>query len=389
MAGRGFGKTLAGAVATNEVARAGITGTIHLIGDTAADVRDVMVEGSNSGILAVSSKEFRPVYEPSKRRLTWPNGVTATCFSAEKFEALRGPQCGFIWADEIGKWRYDIETWDQAMLGLRIGKDPWAMVTTTPKPTALVRDLIDDEHTFLTHGTTYDNLHNLADAFRNQVIKRYEGTRLGQQELYAQLLTEAAGALWKLSELERTRIRADEFSVQHLVRIVVAIDPAITAIAEGGRDEPNETGIVVAGMDGNGHGYILEDVSGVYTPDAWAQAARGAFHRWGADRIVAERNQGGEMVERMIRQVQAPYEHLPVSTVWASRGKHTRAEPVAALWEQERGHLVGSFPKLESQLTFWEPGDTSPDRLDAMVWAMTELFFAPTVSRDLANLPVN
>lgn len=379
-AGRGWGKTLVGAHATNEVAASAVTPVIHLIGEDAGDVRDVMVEGV-TGILAAAPPWFKPNYEPSKRRITWPNGVIANTFSAREYDDLRGPQCGFLWADEIAKWRYATAAWDMAMLGLRIGDDPWCVATTTPKPTKLVRELIADPLTFHTHGTTYENIANLATPFLNQVVKRYEGTRLGRQELLAELLTEAAGALWKLDWLERTRVDRVPEALQ---RIVVAIDPAVTA-----GEDASETGIVVSGLDAAGHGYVLDDLSGRYTPDGWARKARWAFHNWEADRIVAERNNGGDMVERTLRQVQAPGEFLPVSVVWASRGKHTRAEPIGALWEQGRGHMVGSFGDLESQLTTWEPGDDSPDRLDALVWAMTELFFAPTVQRDLDGLPIN
>lgn len=380
MAGRGWGKTLVGAHATNEVAASGQVERIHLIGEDAGDVRDVMVEGP-TGVLRIAPREFRPSYEPSKRRLTWPNGVQATTFSAREFDDLRGPQCGFLWADEIAKWRYAQQAWDMAMMGLRMGVDPWCVATTTPKPIKLVRELLNDPLTLLTHGTTYENIANLAAPFLNQVVKRYENTRLGQQELFARLLEEAAGALWKLAWLEATRV--DKVPPE-LVRIVVAIDPAVTAT-----EEASETGIVVCGMNASAHGFVLDDLSGRYTPDGWARKAREAFHMWQADRIVAERNNGGDMVERMMRQVQAPNEFLPVSTVWASRGKHTRAEPIGALWEQGRGHMVGSFGDLESQLTTWEPGDESPDRLDALVWGFTELFFSPTVERDLDGLPVN
>ena len=382
LAGRGWGKTLVGAHATNEVAAAAAIGRIHLIGEDAADVRDVMIEGE-TGILRISPPEFKPTYEPSKRRLTWPNGCTATTFGARDFEALRGPQCGFFWADEIAKWRYSQQAWDQAMFGLRLGDDPWCVATTTPKPTKLVRDLVADPLTFQTHGTTYENIKNLAGPFLAQVVKRYEGTALGQQELYAKLLTEAAGALWKLGWLEHTRVAKVP---EDLVRIVVAVDPAVTA-----GEDSDETGIVVAGIDASGHGYVLDDLSGRYTPDAWAKKARWAFHTWRADRIVCERNNGGDMVEKSLRMVQAPGEFLPVHTVWASRGKHTRAEPIGALWEQGRGHMVGSFPDLETQLVTLEPGDTNDldDRRDALVWAFTDLFFSPTVERDLEGLPVN
>ena len=379
MAGRGFGKTLVGAHATNEVAASGKVGRINLLAETAADARDVMVEGE-TGIVSISPPEFKPLYEPSKRRLTWPNGVTATTFSADKPGQLRGPQCGFAWADEIAKYRYD-DAWDQLMFGLRLGDDPWVLATTTPKPTKVIRELMEDPLTLVTHGTTYENIANLATPFINQIVKRYEGTRLGDQELLAKLLTDAPGALWKRKRIDETRLTIKQ--VPDLVRVVIAIDPAVST-----EEGSNETGIVVAGLGVDGHGYVLDDLSFHYTAAEWAAKARWAFHAHYADRIVAERNNGGDLVEKNIRLVQARGEFLPVSTVWASRGKQTRAEPIAALWEQGRAHMVGNYPDLEDQLCLWEPGDTSPDRLDALVWAFTELFFSATVERDFGDLPL-
>jgi len=361
MAGRGYGKTKLGAEFVRGEKDAGRAKRIALIGRTAADVRDVMVEGE-SGILACSPPWDRPKYEPSKRRLTWPNGTVATTYSAKEPDLLRGPQHDLVWADEMAAWEYR-DAWTNAQLGLRIGERPRAIVTTTPRPIKAIRELLADPNTVTTRGSTYDNRANLAPAFFDQIIKRYEGTRTGRQELYAELLEEAEGALWKRSELEEGRVKAPP----EFIRVVVAIDPAVTS-----NEESDETGIVVAGLGTDRHGYLLRDLSGRYTPDEWARIASQAHHEHKGDRIIAEVNNGGEMVEFTLRTVD---KKLPYLAVHASRGKRTRAEPVGALYEQGRIHHVGAFDDLEDQLCCWEPngGMPSPDRLDALVWAMTEL----------------
>lgn len=330
-----------------------------LIGRTAADVRDVMVEGE-SGILAKSAPGFRPTYEPSKRRLTWPNGAMATTYSADQPDQLRGPQHSWAWADELAAWPYR-DTWDQVQFGLRLGAHPRFAVTTTPRPTSLVRELLKDPRVFVVRGSTYDNASNLAPDFLAKMRKRYEGTTLGRQELHAEVFDEAPGALWKRSRIDELR----RLVVPDLVRIVVAIDPAITA-----SEDSDETGIVVAGRCRDFSLWTIEDVSGRYSPDEWARKAIDAFVRWKADRLVAEANQGGDMVEDVIRQRDRD---VPIRLVHASRGKATRAEPVAALAEQGRAHHVGSHPALEDQLCTWVPGMPSPDRMDAYVWAGTDL----------------
>lgn len=361
LAGRGFGKSRTGAEWIREQAESGRAKRIALVAATASDVRDVIVEGE-SGILAISPPTSRPLYEPSKRRLTWPNGAIATTYSADEPDRLRGPQHDAAWCDELAAWRYP-DAWDQLMFGLRLGTDPRVVVTTTPRPTALVRQLVLSASTHVTRGSTYANRANLAPAFFEQIVKRYEGTRLGRQELEAEILDDAPGALWKRPMIDDARIA----HAPDLVRVVVAVDPAVSA-----RATSDETGVVVAGVDRAGHGYILEDLSGRYSPAEWAALVVDAYARHRADRIVAEANQGGALVEANIRTASP---NVAVELVHATRGKAVRAEPVAALYEQRRVHHVGVLAALEDQLTGWDPttAERSPDRLDALVWALTSL----------------
>lgn len=368
-AGRGFGKTRTGAETVRAVVESGRAGRIALVAETAADARDVIVEGE-SGILACSPPWFRPKYEPSKRRLTWPNGAIATTYSGDDPEQLRGPQHGFALVDELAKYRYGQECWDNLMFGLRLGDDPRVVVTTTPRPIPLIRALLADPMTVVTGGSTYENVDNLAGPFR-QRITRYEGTRLGRQELYAQILDDTPGALWTHGLFDQTRIGAPRFGDYE--RVVVGVDPGA-----GGPD--GETGIVTGGKRGE-HGDVLSDDTTGSDPAEWAPAVIRAFVRTRADKIVAERNNGGPMVEHVIRQTTVEIDgavisggNLPIELVWASRGKHTRAEPISMLWHQGRGHIVGAWPALEDQCCTWVPGEDSPDRMDAMVWALTDLF---------------
>ena len=360
LAGRGFGKTRTGAEWVRAQVEAGRYARIALVAPTAADARDVMVEGE-SGILRISPPWFRPTYEPSRRRLTWPNGAIATTYSADEPDRLRGPQHDGAWCDEVAVWTYP-DAWDMLMLGLRLGSDPRAVATTTPRPTKVIRELVAAHTTHVTRGSTYDNAANLAPAFMEQIIAKYAGTRLGRQELDAEILDDNPGALWKRDQIEALRVTTHP----DLSRIVVAVDPAITA--DEGSDE---TGIIAAGMGASdGHGYVLDDASLRGTPHAWATAAVRLYHTLKADRIIAESNQGGDMVEHTIRTVDP---NVPVTLVHATRGKLTRAEPVAALYEQSKVHHAGTFPALEDQQCTWTQGDASPDRLDALVWALTHL----------------
>ena len=363
-AGRGFGKTRVGAETVRAWARElGKGGRIALVARTAADVRDVIVEGE-SGILAISPPWFRPVYEPSKRRLTWPNGCMGITYSSQEPDILRGPQHHKAWCDEWATWFYLQETWDNLLMGLRLGKNPQCVITTTPRPLKALHELQAQPDTTLTTGTTYENLQNLSPKFRDTVIRRYHGTRLGRQELLAELLEDAEGAMWKRD----TMIEAHRVHRQpEMLRIVVAIDPAVTS-----NKDSNETGIIVAGKGRDQRGYILQDISGIHTPNEWAKAAARAYDEWQADAIVGEANNGGDLVEANVRTVKPGARFIKVS---ASRAKQVRAEPIVALYEQGRISHVGHFKELEDEMCQWEPdsGMTSPSRLDAMVWAFTEL----------------
>lgn len=382
LAGRGFGKTRTGAELMRARIAAWTARRVALVAPTAADARNVMVEGE-SGILAISPPWDRPRYEPSKRRLTWPNGAIATLYSADEPERLRGPQHDATWCDELGSWRYP-ETWDMLMFGLRLGTDPRVVVTTTPRPTKLIRALIADPTAIVTRGSTYENRANLAPAFLEQIVRKYEGTRLGRQELEAELLDDVPGALWSRGIIEAARARTSPT----LIRVVVAIDPAATSTKDA-----DETGIIVAGKDGQGQGWVLADASGRYQPTEWAKTAVAAYRAHHADRVVAEVNNGGDMVEATLRVVDP---NVPFAAVRASRGKITRAEPVAALYEQGRVHHLGAFPQLEDQMCSFTPsGDrefamrpagTSPDRVYALVWALTDLLVEPMSNQGIFDL---
>lgn len=375
LAGRGFGKTRIGAEWVIERARKGKKGDrLALIAETASDARDVMVEG-DSGILACSPPWFRPYYEPSKRRLTWPNGVRATTFSAEEPDQLRGPQFHGGWGDEPAKWKYP-ETWDQFLFGLRLGDNPQAVLTTTPRPTPLIKGWVKDalgEHPqwALTRGSTSENRANLAPQFLDVILKKYAGTRLGRQELEAEILDDAPGALWKRVEhIDAHRV----VKTPELVRIVVAIDPSVSSDSEGAA-----TGIVAAGLGTDGHGYVLADGSLQQPkPEEWGSAAVTIFHTHRADRIIGEANNGGDLVESNIRAIDRD---VPFRKVHAARGKQTRAEPISSLYEQGRVHHVGSLALLEDEMCQWEPGVSawSPNRIDALVWALTELMLEQSV----------
>lgn len=368
LAGRGFGKTRSGAEATRWAVESGGYSRLTLAGATASDVRDIMIEGE-SGLMAVSRPGFMPVYEPSKSRVTWPNGAVATLRSADEPDRFRGVQSDFIWADELAAWRYP-DSWDQLQLGHRLGADPIAVVTTTPRPTALIKEIAKSPSTRITRGSTYDNKANLAPKFFRDTVAKYEGTRLGRQELHAEILDDSPGALWKRANLDEHRI--SPASLPALRHIVVGIDPAV----EDG-ENACDTGIVVVGLGENGHAYVLGDESVHDTPAKWAEAAVVAFQRHGANKVVAEINNGGKLVGLAIKNVildgRPAGPRVPVAEVRASVGKATRAEPVAMLYEQGRVHHVGTLAKLEDELCQWDPTATkkSPDRLDALVWAVT------------------
>lgn len=392
MAGRGFGKTRAGVGWVIQRAMRNPKARIHLVARTAADVHGVMLYGE-SGILAKSPPDFRPTHNPSKRRLTWPNGAIAETFSADEPDTLRGPQCTDAWADEPAAWRYQ-DAWDQLMFGLRLGSDPRCVATTTPRPTKFIRSLATSSTTRVTRGTTYENKANLAPAFLEQIVKRYEGTRLGRQELDGDILDDSPSALWRREAmLDALRVGA----APELRAIVIAVDPATTT-----GEASDETGIIVAGLGVDGHGYVLEDLSGKYTPAEWGGLVVTQYKAREANRIVAERNQGGDLVESNIRTAARDKRVVvAVRTIHAAKAKRVRAEPVAALYEQRRVHHVGAFPHLEDQLCSWEPDvldghgrpkkQASPDRLDALVYALTDLMVdrtPPPPPRGIVDTPI-
>lgn len=371
MAGRGFGKSRCGAEWVREMALKHPGCRIALVAETAADARRVMVEGE-SGILAISPPEFYPDYSPANRTLTWPNGSMAFTYNATQPDQLRGPQHHFAWCDELAKWQLMQDSWDQLQFGLRLGLHPQQVITTTPRPLNLLRKIINDPNTVVTYGSTRDNADNLAEPFLRAIEDKYGGTRFGRQEIEGELLEDIPGALWNRGNLDSNRRPEAPSDLQ---RIIVAVDPAISS--EEGSDE---TGIVCVGLardeDGYNRGYVLADRSLRGSPDEWAKAAVALYREFEADRIVAEKNQGGEMVESVIRAVDR---NVPVSLVHATRGKLIRAEPISALYEQNRIHHVGRFDELEDQMCIFtadydRSNDGSPDRMDALVWGLAFLF---------------
>lgn len=365
LAGRGFGKTRMGAEWAIQQART--LGRGALIGPTAADTRDILVQGE-SGILACAPATFRPVYEPSKRRLTYPNGAIQTCYSADEPDRLRGPQHGYGWFDELAAWRYLQHAWDMAQLGMRLGDHPQICVTTTPRPLPLIKALLKDPMTVTVRGSTYDNLDNLAPTFRRAVIAKYEGTTLGRQELDAEVLEDLPGALVARRHIDGSRVD----TAPELINIVVGMDPAGTGAGD-------ETGLVVVGRGADGKNYVLHDASERLSPDRAANKAWGLLENWGCTLLVVEDNGGKDWIESVLKAVWkergGAVGSAPIRRVNASQGKRLRAQPVAMRYEQGRVCHVGTFPELEDQLTTWIPEEDpdSPDRLDAMVHAVAHL----------------
>lgn len=377
LAGRGFGKTrVGGETVVEDWVKTGLYGRLALIAPTAADARDVMVEGE-SGIIRVSEAAGFPVYyEPSKRRLTWPNGAIATLYSAEEPDRLRGPQHDGAWCDEIAAWKYSIDTWDMLQFGLRLGARPRVVVTTTPRPIPIIRRLIGEATTVISRGSTYDNADNLAPSFLTTITNRYKGTRLGQQEIEGIVLDDNPGALWKMAWIEKTRVeRAPE-----LVRVVVSVDPSGSSNAES-----DEVGIGAAGVGmcrckcvnpwdkPELHGFVLADRTAILSPAQWAERSAALYYEVKADRLVAEVNFGGDLVESNIKTLGDS--KIAFKAVHASRGKAIRAEPISTLYEKFTVHHVGVHASLETEMTQWNPlVDTrSPNRVDWLVWALTEL----------------
>lgn len=370
-AGRGYGKTRSAAEYIREEVVAGRAREIMLIAATASDVRDVVVEGP-SGIVRVCERAgWRVRYEPSKQRVTFPNGAVARTRSADEPDRIRGPECDLAWWDEFGTWKQK-DAYTNADFGLRrLGPDgsrARAVVAFTPKPTALVRELVARDDVVITRGRTDDNAANLDPATLAAYRATYGGTRLGRQELEGELLDDVEGALWTLSLIDATRLAKIPDNVR-LDRVVVGVDPPASATGA-------EAGIVVTARGSDGRGYVLADYSRQGTPHAWGGAAVQAYNDWFADAVVIEVNNGGDMAIETLRTVRP---ELPIKPVHASRGKATRAEPVHSLYEQGRVSHVGSLPELEDQMTNWVPGEASPDRMDALVWAATDTMIAPSL----------
>ena len=357
LAGRGWGKTRTGAEwllsLKDTCPRMGI------VAPTFADARDTCIEGE-SGLRSICPRGEVDRWNRSLGELVFANGARVKLYSGDQPDRLRGPQNYAMWYDELGAFKYAQAAWDMGMFGLRLGDNPRCIVTTTPRPIPLIRRLLKDSATHVTTGSTYENRDNLAPAFFADIVSRYEGTRLGRQELNAELLEDVEGALWSRDMLEANRATQPG----DMMRIVVGVDPKANAAAD------SETGIVVAACGADKRYYVLDDASINGTPEQWARQVVATFRKWRADRVVVERNQGGDMVASTLRAIDA---NLPIREVYATKGKYTRAEPISALYEQGKVRHVGAFPKLEDQLCTWLPGEDSPDRLDAMVWALTDL----------------
>lgn len=372
LAGRGFGKTRTGAEYIKQVMLETPNIRVGIIGQTIAAVRDVCIEGE-SGLLAIIPEDKVLKYNRSLGQLTLKNGSRAYNFSGTDPEKLRGFQSHYLWMDELAAWQYEQSTFDMALMGLRLGQHPRIVITTTPKPSPLVVDLVnrsksEPDKVRITTGSTFDNAANLPQSQLDALRHRYEGTTLGRQELYAELILDDPNALWTRSLIDSTRLKEYSVKANTLVEVVVAIDPSMSALGE--RD--SETGIIVAGRGADGHCYILEDATLLRpSPDTWARKAIEKFKFHQANKIVAEVNQGYDLVVNLLNTTDS---NVPVKRVYATRGgKFLRAEPIAALYEQGKVHHVGMFPELEDQMTQWIPGKPSPDRLDALVWAVTQL----------------
>lgn len=364
-AGRGFGKTRAGTGWVNERAEESPGRWIALLAKTPADARDYMIEGP-SGFLRTTRPDFCPLYEPSKRRLTWPNGSWATIYSDEEPDQCRGFSGDTAWIDELAKFKNAQECLENLDFGMReVSRDrPRKLITTTPRPIKVINDLEKSTDTIVIVGSSYENSANLSPDWFNKILAKYEGTRLGRQEIHGETLSDNPGALWNHSLIEATRVRTAPCDFR---RVVVAIDPAATS-----NKESDETGIVVAGLGVDNRGYIIEDLTMRGTPKEWATVAVNAYHLHRADRIVAETNNGGEMVETTVRMVDP---NCSYKGVHASRGKITRAEPISALYEQKRVCHIGCQAQLEDQMCDYDAKTAkySPDRMDALVWALTDL----------------
>jgi len=360
--------TRAGAEIIKEYVRRGWAKRIALVAPTPGKARDDLLRKVHSGLLQIYPEDEEPKYKPTKKRLEWDNGAEANIYSGANPDEIRGPEFDLAWCDELAAYKYPRDTWDNLQFALRLGDHPQTIISTTPKPIPTLIDIVEDENTIISKGSTYENEDNLPESFYNHVVKKYEGTTLGQQEIYADILSDSKKALWNRDIINNFRLDGGDPQdiVERCERVVVAIDPAV-----GDKEENDETGIIAAGSNGD-IGWVLEDGSmGGARPQKWANKAVNLYKKYEADRIVAETNQGGDMVEQTLRTVDST---IPYKGVKAKKGKRTRAEPVAALYEQGRIHHVGVLGTLEDQLVTWEPGRAkSPDRLDALVYALSEL----------------
>ncbi len=359
LAGRGFGKTRTGAETIRKWVQEKSCRRICLLGNNMDEVRKVMIEG-NSGLLAVSAPEEKVVYEPSKRQLTWPCGAMALGYSAHSPQCLRGPQFDAAWIDELAKFEYDQQAWDQLMMALRLGSNPRVIITTTPRPTPLIKQLLERNDVCVTRGTTWDNASNLPKPYLEMLNHRYAGTAFAAQELQGLVIENQGQGLWKRDMI------VHQNTPKSFRRIIVAIDPAVSE-----QHDRAETGIVVAGMDDQGMGYVLDDCSGRFSATQWIKRAVSAYEHHGADRIIAEINNGGDMVQHLLHSF---FPNVPYQSVYATRSKRARAEPIAALYEQKRVVHCGYFHELEEQML--SPSGTLSDRKDALVWALYSLFFS-------------
>ncbi len=368
LAGRGFGKTEAGAQWVHERVKAGAQ-SIALIAETQKDLEEVMV----ARLVNICPPDQRPAVRYKPVRITWPNGAVALGYNGNEPDQLRGPEFDTAWCDELAKYRYARETWDMLQFTMRKGNDPRVCATTTPRPIPIIRKLMADKRTVVARGKTVENADNLAPSFMDNMRQKYEGTRLGRQELEGDILDDVPGALWTRAMLEI----ANTDSLPEMSRVVVAVDPSGT----NGDDDGDEIGIVVAGRGVDGRGYVIEDLSCKLSPDGWARRAIQAYYKHNADRLVAERNFGGAMVASVIRTADR---NVSFKEVTASRGKAARAEPIAALYEQGRVSHVKGLSELEDQMTLMTmagyAGDGSPDRVDALVWALTELLLTHQIA---------
>lgn len=385
LAGRGAGKTRAGAEYVRRFAESHPGSRIGIICPTYGVVRDVAYEGE-SGLLACIPPEDIDTWNKSNNQLTLKNGSRFHGYSGADPERLRGPQHHLLWCEELAAWQYLQQTWDMAQFGLRLGERPRAIITTTPRPLPLVKEFLQREapdDVVITRATTFDNAANLPKSQLELLRRRYAGTHLGRQELEGLVIDDIAGALWTRDNLESNRIN-DARRLPPMTRVVVGVDPAASS-----GENSDETGIIVVGRGADGDGYVFGDRSLRASPDAWGSAVVKALADFKADRVIAERNNGGEMVTHVIKTVDPM---TPVKTVWASRGKVTRAEPVAALYEQNRIHHVGILPRLEDEMCTWLPGDPhfpSPNRVDALVWACTEVVMSGGPASIIVATPAN